>query len=75
MEARPNPGNFGAHLDRRQFLRTLSFTDTFAGFLVLTEIVQNPSRKGDPVIKRQLRLRGARRKIAPSWPRMCHCYG
>jgi len=46
------------HLDRRQFLQKLSFTHSIAGILVSIETVQNPTRNGDPIIKRQLRFQG-----------------
>src|ERR1700722_746140 len=67
MEAHLNSDDFAAHLDRINFVRKLSLTHTLASILVLIGTVQNPTRKGDPVIQRQPGLRGTRFEVAPSW--------
>src|SRR6267154_4303770 len=54
------------YFDWISFVQKLSFTHTLASILVLIGTVQNPTRKGDPVIQRQPGLRGTRFEVAPS---------
>src|ERR1700693_4629589 len=74
-EVQPNSEYLLAHFDWVSFVQKLSFTHTFTSIFVSVETVQNPTRNGDPVLKREPGLRRARCKIATPRPRMGYCRG